>query len=144
MAEISFVDILLVEHNSGDIRLITDSLIEIAIKPSLSVVWNGIEAMQFLRQEPPFEEAPRPRIIIMDLNLPGKHGIVVLKEIKSDPTLALTPVIVLSGSDAPQDISTCYSLCANCYLVKPRNLYDYTETIRSLVDFWLKKVRLPP
>ena len=137
------VDILIVEHNPGDIRLITDALGEMGIKPEFRTVWNGIEAMQFLRQEPPFEDAPRPRIILMDLNLPGKHGRVLLQELKSDPLLSLTPVIVFSGSDAPQDISACYALGANCYIVKPRDLYSYNETIRSLADFWLKKARLP-
>jgi CheY-like chemotaxis protein len=79
----------------------------------------------------------------MDLNLPLKHGQVVLKEIKSDPSLALTPIIVFSGSDAPKGIATCYALGANSYIIKPRNLKDYNEAIRSLVDFWLRKVSLP-
>jgi chemotaxis family two-component system response regulator Rcp1 len=138
-----FVDILVVEHNPGDVRLISDALKEIDAKVRTQVVWNGIEAIKFLRREPPFQEAPKPRITIMDLNLPLKHGQVVLKEIKSDPSLALLPIIVFSGSDAPKGISTCYALGANCYIIKPRNLNDFTETMRSLVDFWLRKVSLP-
>lgn len=137
------VDILLVEDNLGDIQLITDTLNELQAQPRMRVVRDGIKAMQFLRQEAPFENAPRPAIIILDLNLPRKDGREVLKEIKSDPALALTPVIIFSGSDAPQDISTCYALCANCYIVKPRDLYRLTETLHCLIDFWLYKVKLP-
>jgi chemotaxis family two-component system response regulator Rcp1 len=143
MPEKSFVDILLVEHNPGDVRLIEDALKEIDAKLKTQVVWNGIEAIKFLRREPPFEDAPHPRIMIMDLNLPLKHGQVVLKEIKSDASLALMPIIVFSGSDAPKGISTCYALGANCYVIKPQNLNDFTEAIRSLVDFWLRKASLP-
>ncbi len=138
------VDILLVEDNRGDVTIITQALAETDIRPRIRYARDGIEAMQYLRRETPFEDAPKPAIIILDLNLPRKDGRVVLAEIKSDPTLALTPVIVLSGSDAPQDISTCYALHANCYIIKPRDLFGMTETIRSLVDFWLQKVKLPP
>lgn len=137
------VDILLVEDSLGDIKLIMDALEEIDTRPTLHIVRDGIKAMQFLRREAPFKDEPRPAIIILDLNLPRKDGRAVLKEIKSDPALALTPVIVFSGSDAPQDISTCYALCANCYIVKPRDLSGFTETIHCLVDFWLNKVKLP-
>ncbi len=144
MANNRSVDILLVEDNWGDIKLITQALAETDIRPEIRGVRDGIEAMQYLRREAPFEDAPKPAIIILDLNLPRKDGRVVLAEIKSDPTLALTPVIVFSSSDAPQDISTCYDLHANCYIVKPRDLFGITETIQSLVDFWLQKVKLPP
>ena len=144
MANNKSVDILLVEDNRGDVTLITQALAETDIRPGIRCVRDGIEAMQYLRREVPFEDALKPAIIILDLNLPGKDGRSVLAEIKSDPTLALTPVIVLSGSDAPQDISTCYALHANCYIIKPRDLFGMTETIRSLVDFWLQKVNLPP
>jgi CheY-like chemotaxis protein len=144
MANNRSVDILLAEDNQGDVTLITQALAETDIRPRIRHVRDGIEAMQYLRREAPFEDAPKPAIIILDLNLPRKDGRVVLTEIKSDPTLAFTPVIVLSGSDAPQDISTCYALHANCYIIKPRDLFGMTETIRSLVDFWLQKVKLPP
>lgn len=143
MAKTRRVDILLVEDNLGDIKLITEALAETDVHPEIHCVRDGIEAMQFLRRETPYEDAPKPTIIILDLNLPRKNGRVVLAEIKSDSNLALTPVIVLSGSDAPQDISTCYALHANCYITKPRDLFGLTETVHCLVDFWLKKVRLP-
>ncbi len=144
MANKRSVDILLVEDNRGDVVLITQALAETDIRPDIRCVRDGVEAMQYLRREAPFEDALKPAIIILDLNLPRKDGRAVLAEIKSDPTLALIPVIVFSSSDAPQDISTCYDLHANCYIVKPRDLFGMTETIRSLVDFWLQKVNLPP
>ena len=144
MVENKHVDILLVEDNLGDIKLITDALAETNLRPGIHYVRDGIEAMQFLRKQAPFENAPKPAIVLLDLNLPRKDGRAVLAEIKSDPALAHTPVIVLSGSDAPQDISACYALHANCYISKPRDLFGMNETISSLVDFWLQKVRLPP
>ncbi len=144
MANSRSVDILLVEDNPGDVMLITQALAETDIRPEIRHVQDGIEAMQYLHKEAPFEDALKPSIIIMDLNLPQKDGRAVLAEIKSDPSLAHTPVIVFSSSDTPQDISTCYDLHANCYIVKPRDLFGMTETIRSLVDFWLGKVKLPP
>jgi CheY-like chemotaxis protein len=100
--------------------------------------------LQFLRRAGQFKDAPEPSIVILDLNLPRKNGQSVLAEIRSDPALALLPVIVLSGSDAPQDITGCYALHANCYIVKPRDLAGMNDTIRSLSDFWLDKVKLPP
>ncbi|MEE8413318.1 MAG: response regulator [Dehalococcoidales bacterium] len=138
------VDILLVEDNPGDVMLITQALAETDIHPEIRHVQDGVEAMKYLHKEPPFDDALKPAIIIMDLNLPRKDGRLVLAEIKSDPALALTPVIIFSSSDSPHDISTCYDLHANCYLVKPRDLFGMTEIIRSLVDFWLQKVKLPP
>ncbi len=138
------IPILLVEDNLGDIKLITDALEETAIRPEVHLVRDGIEAIQFLRRKAPFEGAPKPAVVILDLNLPSKDGRTVLAEVKSDPSLASVPIIVYSGSDAPQDISTCYALHANCYIVKPRDLLNINETIRSLVDFWLQRVALPP
>jgi CheY-like chemotaxis protein len=137
------VDILLVEDNLGDIALLTQALEETELRPGLECVRNGIDAMRFLRRENPFEDAPRPSIVLLDLNLPCKDGRVVLSEIKSDSALASTPVIIFSGSDAPQDIAACYALHANCYIIKPRDLFGLTETINCLVDFWLRKVKLP-
>lgn len=138
------VDILLVEDNLGDIALFTQALAETDIRPEMCCVRDGVEALRFLRKEAPFENVARPKIVILDLNLPRKDGRAVLAEIKSDPALALTPVIVLSGSDAPQDISTCYALHANCYVVKPRDLFGLNEAVSRLVDFWLRVVKLPP
>jgi len=139
----SRVDILLVEDNLGDIQLFTEAIEETAADLKIFSIRDGIEAIKFLRNEPPYQDAPKPAIILLDLNLPGKDGRKILAEIKSDPALAIIPVVIFSGSDAPQDVSACYSLHANCYIVKPRDLSGLTETIRSLVDFWLMKVKLP-
>ncbi len=144
MAEVERIDILLVEDNPGDIRLVTGALAETDLNPSVVCVRDGLEAMRYLRCQPPYGYAPRPILVILDLNLPRMDGRAVLSEIKSDPELALIPVILLSGSDAPQDITASYALHANAYIVKPRDLEGMTETIRSLVDFWLKRVCLPP
>jgi len=139
----STVDILLIEDNPGDVRLITDALAETDVRPVMRYVKDGVEAMHFLRREAPFESAPRPGIIVLDLNLPRRDGLAVLKAIKSDPVLKLTPVIIFSGSDAPGDITTSYALGANCYIVKPRDLNSFTETVRCIVDLWLKRARVP-
>ncbi len=136
-------DILLVEDNLGDIKLITEALGETEVHPSIHCVRDGVEAMKYLRKQNPFEGVPTPSIVLLDLNLPRKDGRTVLNEIKSDPSLATTPVIILSGSDAPQDILACYALHANCYVVKPRDLFGMNETINKIVDFWLQEVKLP-
>ena len=143
MAENDRIDILLVEDNPGDIRLITDSMAEAEPLVEIHCVRDGVDAMRFLLKQAPFEAAPDPAIIMLDLNLPRKNGRTVLAEIKADPRLAMTPVIVLSGSDAPQDIVASYALHANCYVVKPRDLYGMNEAVRSIVDFWLRKATLP-
>jgi chemotaxis family two-component system response regulator Rcp1 len=138
------VDILLVEDNLGDILLFTEATAETDVRPEIRSVRDGVEALKFLRMEPPFEDAPRPSIVVLDLNLPRKGGRTVLQEIKSDPELAAIPVIVLSGSDAPQDILSCYALHANAYIVKPRDLYGMSAAVRSIVEFWLQRAALPP
>lgn len=138
------IAILLIEDNPGDIRLITEALAEAEPRAQIHFVRDGVEAMRFLLKQAPFESAPEPAIILLDINLPRMSGRSLLAEIKSDPHLGLTPVLVLSGSDAPQDIVACYSLHANGYIVKPRDLYGMNEAIRSLADFWLHKVTLPP
>ncbi len=137
------VDNLFVDDNPGDIKLITQALEETDVRPAIQYARDGIEAMQYLHRQAPFQDAPRPSVVVLDLNLPRRDGRLVLGDIKSDPALASIPVIILSGSDAPQDISTCYALHANCYIVKPRDLFGLTDTINSLVDFWFKKVKLP-
>jgi CheY-like chemotaxis protein len=144
MAPSRQVDILWVENDRGDIRLVKDALAETAGKPTIRYVKDGVSALQFLRREAPFEDAPRPRIVLLDLNLPGKDGRAVLKELKADPALTFVPVVVFSNSDAPNDILKCYAAGANCYIVKPRDLYGFIDTMRSLLDFWLRIVALPP
>ncbi len=143
MADELAVDILLVEDNQGDIILITDAIKDIRPRLSVSIVRDGIEASNFLNHRGEFKDAPRPRIIVLDLNLPRYDGRELLAEIKYSPRLKKIPVIVLTGSNSPVDVAVCYELGANCYLVKPLDLNSLTEVIRSLLDFWFTKVKLP-
>jgi two-component system, chemotaxis family, response regulator Rcp1 len=136
-------DILLIEDNPGDILLITDLFKDNRKNLEIHVARDGVDASRYLLQQDEFKDAPRPGIIILDLNLPRKDGRELLAEIKSEPTLRRIPVIVLSGSNAPQDIAICYDLCANCYIVKPLDLEHLSGVIRSVVDFWLTWVQLP-
>jgi len=108
------------------------------------VVEDGEEAIRFLRREGQHENAPRPDLILLDLNLPKKDGRELLAEVKSDPVLRHIPVIVLTTSDAEQDVWRAYKLHANCYLTKPVQMDDFLNKIRSLEEFWLTVVRLPP
>ena len=137
-------DILLVEDNLGDVLLVAQALAETDIDLEIHHVRDGIEATRFLRREAPYQNSTRPAIIMLDLNLPGRDGRAVLKEITSDPSLALTPVIVFSGSDSPRDMSTCYALHADCHIVKPLDLFSLTGTNSCVADLWLHEVRLPP
>lgn len=138
------VDILLVEDNGGDIRLTQEALKESAIATRLHVVRDGLQAMQYLRREPPFEDAGVPDIILLDLNLPRRDGRQVLNDIKSDPRLQHIPVLVLSSSRAPQDVMEVYRMHGNCYLAKPADLLQYFAVIHSVTGFWLQTALLPP
>lgn len=135
--------ILLVEDNPGDIILITEALKDTPVPHHLSIVRDGVEAIEFLHQKGVYEHAPSPVLVILDLNLPRKDGREVLELIKSDPVLKRIPVIVFSGSNSPSDIFASYDHCANCYLVKPIDLEHYTTRVHSILDFWLNQVSLP-
>jgi len=136
-------DILLVEDNAADILLLEESLADIAMKINLHVVNNGEEAMSYLQQIEPFRAAIRPDLILLDLNLPRKNGFAVLEEIKKDSKLRQIPVVILSTSQAPEDISRSYQLHANCYIIKPSDFSRFMAVIQSIVEFWLSTVRLP-
>ncbi|MCX9010789.1 MAG: response regulator [Candidatus Methanoperedens sp.] len=136
--------ILLVEDNPGYVRLTEEALKESTVPNNLSVVPDGVEALAFLRRKGKYAQAPRPDIILLDLNLPRKHGKDVLAEIKNDNDLKRIPIIVLTVSSAEQDILTSYNLHANCYIVKPNDLDRFIAVIRSIVDFWFMVVNLPP
>lgn len=138
------VDILLVEDNAADIRLITELLGETGTPHRLSVARNGHEALAFLRREGTHAEAPRPGIILLDLNLPRKDGREVLASIKQDPALRRIPVLVLTTSNAEQDIVKSYDLHANCYIVKPVDLERSVALTRAIASFWLTVATLPP
>ena len=137
------IDILLVEDNEGDARLAKEAMRDSKIKNVLHHVWNGEEAMAFLRRQPPFARAPRPGLILLDLNLPRKDGREVLAEVKADPDLKRIPVVVLTVSSAEEDILKTYNLHANCFVTKPLDLDQFIKVVRSIEDFWLMIVQLP-
>lgn len=136
-------NLLLVEDNPADIRLTQEALKEGQIPVHLSVVTDGIEAVEFLYRTGKYKDAPRPDLIMLDLNLPGKNGREVLSEIKSDPDLKKIPVLVMTTSKAQQDVTRAYSLNANCYITKPMDLDEFMAVVRSIEDFWLDKASLP-
>lgn len=134
--------ILLVEDNPGDIRLTQEALKESKIEIHLDVVTDGEQAIDFLLKRNRFADSVRPHIILLDLNLPKKNGIEVLKEIKSNDLLKKIPVIVLTTSDADHDISKAYSLHANCYILKPVDFDDFARVIKLVETFWFNTVQL--
>ncbi len=138
------VHVLLVEDNPADVRLTREVLADGKITNTLHVVSDGEEAMAFLRNKPPFASAPRPDLILLDLNLPRKDGREVLAEVKSDPSLKLIPVVILTTSRSDRDILESYNLHANCYISKPVDLLQFMEVVRTIEDFWLAIVKLPP
>ncbi|MBF0371928.1 MAG: response regulator [Alphaproteobacteria bacterium] len=138
------IDILLVEDNPGDARLAVEALKEGRVETKLHVVPDGVEAMRFLRREDTYRDCPRPHVILLDLNLPRKDGRQVLAEVKSDADLKRIPVVVLTTSQAEQDILKSYELHANCYIAKPVDLDQFITVIKAIEDFWCTIVRLPP
>jgi CheY-like chemotaxis protein len=138
------IEILLVEDNAGDVRLTFEALNEGKVTNRLSVARDGVEALAFLRQEDAFAGAPHPDLILLDLNLPKKDGREVLAEIKADPILRRIPVVILTTSNAEQDIVRSYDLHANCYITKPVDLDKFIAVVASIQDFWLSIVKLPP
>jgi CheY-like chemotaxis protein len=136
-------EVLLVEDSPGAVRLTREALREGKIRNNLSVVSDGVEAMEFLRREGKYADAPRPDIVLLDLNMPRKDGREVLAEMKSDENLKRIPVVILSTSEAEQDILKTYDLHANCYLTKPVDLEQFISIVKSVEDFWLTIVQLP-
>ncbi|MFQ5875377.1 MAG: response regulator [Dehalococcoidia bacterium] len=137
------VDMLLVEDNPGDIRLIREAMKENKVIINLSVVSDGVEAMAFLRQEGKYADAGRPDLVLLDLNLPKKDGREVLAEIKQDPELKRIPVVILTTSDAEQDVLKSYDLQANCYITKPVDLSQFDTVVKTIENFWFSIVKLP-
>lgn len=138
------VEILLVEDNPADVELTQEALHEHKIRNNLSVVTDGEKAMAFLRRAPGYEDAPRPDLMLLDLNLPRKDGREVLAEVKADPALKTIPVVILTTSKAEEDILRSYELQANCYVTKPVQLSQFLEVVRAIDAFWLTIVQLPP
>jgi len=137
------VEILLVEDNPGDARLTVEALKEAKVRNHLSHVKDGTDALAFLRREAHYAGAPRPDLILLDLNLPRKDGREVLADIKADPRFRRIPVVVLTTSQAEQDILKAYNLNANCYITKPVDLDQFITVVRSIEEFWLTIVKLP-
>jgi CheY-like chemotaxis protein len=138
------VDILLVEDNPGDVRLTRELLKESKIHNNLTVVDNGEDAIVFLRRAAKHPDATLPDLILLDLNLPRKNGAEVLASIKNDPSLRRIPVVILTSSKAEEDIARAYDLHANCYISKPVGLEQFATVVKSIDDFWLSILRLPP
>jgi two-component system, chemotaxis family, response regulator Rcp1 len=138
------VEILLVEDSLADIELTKLGFREGKIANNLNVARDGDEAMMFLRREGPFADAPRPDLILLDLNLPGKDGREVLQEIKSDPDLKIIPVVILTTSHAEEDIMRAYGLYANAYMTKPVGLEGFVSAMQAINDYWFTLVELPP
>ncbi|MGC2197594.1 MAG: response regulator [Terriglobales bacterium] len=136
-------EVLLVDDNPADLDLTRDVLGKSKVRFHVSTVGDGEEAMEFLRGQGKFVAAPRPDIIVLDLNLPRKDGREVLSEVRSDPALARIPVVVFTTSQASSDVNRSYELGANCYLRKPGNLADFTRVVQSMADFWLSFASLP-
>lgn len=137
------MEILLVEDNNGDILLIQEALEEGKLNSNLSVTKNGMEAIEFLNRRGPYKDAPTPDLILLDMNLPKKNGKEVLAEIKSDENLKIIPVVILTSSQAEQDILMSYKLNANCYITKPVDFEKFITVINSIENFWFSIVKLP-
>jgi CheY-like chemotaxis protein len=137
------IDILLIEDSPGDVRLTQEILAEGKVENNLHVVSDGVEALMFLRRQGAFEQAVRPDIILLDLNLPRKDGREVLAEIKTDEDLKRIPVVVLTTSETEQDILRSYDLHANCYITKPVELDQFIRVVQTIESFWLTTVKLP-
>jgi len=138
------VEILLVEDNPGDVRLTQEALKDGGVLNRLHVVEDGVDALSFLRRQGKYADAPRPELILLDLNLPKKDGREVLAEIKADDALKRIPVVILTISKAEEDILQTYNLNANCYITKPVDLEQFIKVVQSIEDFWFIIVTLPP
>jgi chemotaxis family two-component system response regulator Rcp1 len=138
------IEILLVEDNPADIRLAQEAFKDAKVHNILYTVGDGVEAMAFLRREGKYADAPRPDLILLDLNLPKKDGREVLAEIKIDEHLKLIPVVILTVSKAEEDILKTYNLHANCYITKPIDFEQFMRVVKGIEEFWLTIVKLPP
>ncbi len=137
------IDILLVEDNLADARLTMEAMKEAKVRNKIWHVHDGEEALAFLRRETPYAEMPRPDLILLDLNMPRKDGREVLATIKVDARLKCIPVVVLTTSQAEEDILRAYNLNANCYVTKPVDLEQFLHVLRAIEEFWLTIVKLP-
>ena len=137
------IEILLVEDNPGDVRLVQEAMRAAKMRNRMSVVEDGVDAMAFLRREGRFADAPRPDLILLDLNLPRKDGREVLAEVKADPQLRRIPVVVLTTSQAEEDVLRAYDLHANCFVTKPVQFEQFMQVVQAIDNFWVNVVTLP-
>ena len=137
------IDVLLVEDDRGDTLMIKEAFADNKVRNRLNCVADGVEALAFLRREGEYADAPRPDLVLLDLNLPRKDGREVLQEIKNDPELRTIPVVVLTTSEAEEDILRSYELHANAYVTKPVDFDRFIEVVRQIDEFFVEVVRLP-
>lgn len=137
-------EVLLVEDSPGDVRLTRESFKDAKVHVNLHVASDGAEAVAILRREGKYKSAPRPDLILLDLNLPKKSGREVLEETKADPTLMTIPVVILTTSASKEDVLKSYRLHANCFITKPVDLAGFLKVVQSIDNFWLSIVKLPP
>ena len=137
------VNILLVEDDPADVELTLETLKDSKLTINLGVVEDGVEALRYLRNESPFEEAVRPDLILLDLNMPRKDGRETLAEIKVSEDLCTIPVVILTTSSAEEDVLRSYGMGANCYITKPVGLEQFAKVVKSIEDFWFTVVKLP-
>jgi len=138
------IEILLVEDNPGDVRLVQEVLRDAKVRNRISVVKDGVEALAFLRREGPYSGVPCPDLILLDLNMPRKDGRELLVDIKADPKLRRIPAVILTTSQDERDVLGAYDSYANCYIVKPVDLEQFIAVVKSIEEFWFQIVRLPP
>jgi CheY-like chemotaxis protein len=138
------IEILMVEDNPGDVRLTREALKGAKMWAQVHVVEDGVAALDYLYRRPPYESALRPDLILLDLNLPRMDGREVLAIVKGDPTLRLIPIVVLTTSQAEEDVLRAYHLNANCYVTKPVDLHQFNRIVQAIEQFWLTVVTLPP
>ncbi|PLZ76838.1 response regulator [Fischerella thermalis WC217] len=138
------IEILLIEDNPGDVELTKIALEDSKISVNLNIVEDGVEAIAFLRREGKYANVPHPDIVLLDLNLPKKDGREVLAEIKADEKLKRIPVVVLTTSQAEEDVLKVYNLSANCYITKPVDFDQFVKIVQSIENFWFTIVKLPP
>ncbi|MBG1268368.1 response regulator [Nostoc sp. WHI] len=141
---IMHIEVLLVEDNPGDVQLTRIALEDSKISINLNVVEDGVEAMAFLRKQEKYVKAAHPNIVLLDLNLPRKDGREVLAEIKGDENLKRIPIVILTTSQAKEDILEAYNLSANCYITKPVDFDEFVNIVKSIENFWFAIVKLPP